>query len=253
LPRLWWCPTGPLTLFPLHAAGRPDIPGGSVIDRVVSSYTPTLRALIEARDPVPADVPASMLVVAVPHAPGQPPLPNVDREVVLLQSLLPEDRRTVLRATDARVATVRDVLPAHRWVHFSCHGSQNLTDPSQGSLLLYDGPLTITDISARRHQGDFAFLSACKTATGGTALPDEAITLAAALHYTGYRHVIATLWSVRDSTAADVTEAIYTDIIQDGALHPDRSARALHEAVGTLRHKHRNNPSVWIPFIHIGP
>ena len=48
-PRLWWCPTGLLTALPLHAAGRyADAPGHTVLDRVVPSYTPTLRALLEA-------------------------------------------------------------------------------------------------------------------------------------------------------------------------------------------------------------
>ncbi|WP_026341929.1 cation:proton antiporter [Actinomadura atramentaria] len=35
-PRLWWCPTGLLSLFPLHAAGHHGEPGRSVLDRVVS-------------------------------------------------------------------------------------------------------------------------------------------------------------------------------------------------------------------------
>nr|WSW42550.1 hypothetical protein OG296_05105 [Streptomyces sp. NBC_01001] len=54
-PRVWWCPTGPLTLLPLHTAGHHrDLAGGrhaprTVLDRVVSSYTPTLRALLEAQ------------------------------------------------------------------------------------------------------------------------------------------------------------------------------------------------------------
>src|SRR5262249_37634623 len=38
-PRLWWCPTGVLTLLPLHGAGYHDGSGRSVVDRVVSSYT----------------------------------------------------------------------------------------------------------------------------------------------------------------------------------------------------------------------
>jgi hypothetical protein len=253
LPRLWWCPTGPLTMLPLHAAGRHGVPGASVIDRVVSSYTPTLRALMEARARQTADVPASMLVVALPETPGQPSLPNVDREVVLLRELLPAGRRTVLRSGDATVAAVLAELPRHRWAHFSCHGYQLLDDPSNGGLLLYDGQLTIADIGSRRHHGDFAFLSACKTATGGTALPDETITVAAALHYTGYRQVIATLWSVWDETAADVTEAVYRTMTRDGALHPEGAASALHEAVRELRRRHPDRPSVWTPFIHLGP
>jgi hypothetical protein len=51
LPRLWWCPTGLLGLLPLHAAQRYDSGQArdtGVIDRVVSSYTPTIRALNSA-------------------------------------------------------------------------------------------------------------------------------------------------------------------------------------------------------------
>lgn len=44
-PRVWWCPTGALTHLPLHAAGRHDVPGEAVLDRVVSSYIPTARTL----------------------------------------------------------------------------------------------------------------------------------------------------------------------------------------------------------------
>ncbi|XVU20762.1 CHAT domain-containing protein [Actinoplanes sp. CA-054009] len=254
--RLWWCPTGPLTLLPLHAAGRHGIPGASVIDWVVSSYTPTLRALLEARarpvSMVPDAVRDSMAVVALSDTPGQPSLPNVDREVETLRSLLP-GRVEIRSGRQATVAAVLDLIAARRWAHFSCHGDQNLGDPSRGGLLLHDGLLSITDITARRYRGDFAFLSACKTATGGIDLPDEAITLAAALHYTGYTHVIATLWSVWDAGAADVSQSVYEGMVDGGGLHPERSARALHNAVVDLRSRHPRRPGVWTPFIHIGP
>jgi CHAT domain-containing protein len=54
-------------------------------------------------------------------------------------------------------------------------------------------------VTADEHQGEFVFLSACKTAIGGVHILDEAITLAAALQHAGWRHVIATLWSVLDA------------------------------------------------------
>lgn len=134
-PRLWWCPTGALTLLPMHAAGRHDIPGASVIDRVVSSYTPTLRALLEAQTrstSAPATaVRDSMAVVALSDTPGQTSLPNVTREVELLQRLLP-DRLELLCGEDATVAAVLETVTARRWAHFSCHGDQNLAEPSQG-------------------------------------------------------------------------------------------------------------------------
>lgn len=101
-------------------------------------------------------------------------------------------------------------------------------------------------------RGDFAFLSACKTATGGVTLPDEAVTLAAALHYTGYRHVIGTLWSIHDETAATVAEVVYADLTSAGAFEPGRAAAALHAAMRGLRDA--GTPlSHWTPFTHTGP
>ncbi|MGW1344075.1 CHAT domain-containing protein [Kribbella sp. NPDC002412] len=250
-PRLWWCPTGLLTALPLHAAGRHG-DRQSVLDRVIPSYTPTLRALLEATNrPAPSPSP-EILVVAVPNAPGQTPLPNVDREADLLARLFPGDRSTVLYGAEATTTRVREELGRHHWAHFSCHGTQDLTDPSNGGLLLHDGTLTVQSISSRTYQGEFAFLSACKTATGGLDLADEVITLAAALHYAGYRQVVATLWSVYDPTAADVAESIYTELCADGQSTAGTAA-ALHRVVRRLRDQHPASPSVWTPFVHLGP
>ncbi|WP_344530265.1 CHAT domain-containing protein, partial [Streptomyces rectiviolaceus] len=46
-PRMWWSPAGALGTMPLHAAAPADGVSGA-LDRVVSSYTPTLRALHHA-------------------------------------------------------------------------------------------------------------------------------------------------------------------------------------------------------------
>ncbi|NEA24562.1 CHAT domain-containing protein [Actinomadura bangladeshensis] len=251
-PRLWWCPTGPLTLLPLHAAGHHGAAGDdAVLDRAVSSYTPTLRALLEARRPMPqAPEHERMLIVALPDAPEQVPLENVVRERDLIVSLFP-DRHTLLDES-ATTGVVRAELSRHRWAHFSCHGSQNLADPSQGGLILRDESLTIADVSAQQHDGEFAFLSACMTAVGGVRLPDEAITLAAALHFTGYRQVIGTMWAVHDQTAADVAAMVYTDLTATGRFDPKRSARSLHAAIRHLRDVAGAPAHAWTPFIHLG-
>ncbi|MGS2644481.1 CHAT domain-containing protein [Streptosporangium sp. LJ11] len=252
-PRVWWCPTGLLTLLPLHAAGYHDGTGRAVVDRVISSYTPSLRALREARQPLdlrPDD--ERMLVVALEETAGEVPLTDVARERDLLASLF-ASRITLLEGEVATTEAVQAELPRHRWAHFCCHGGQNLAAPSQGGLVLHDRSLTIADISAQQYRGEFAFLSACMTATGGVDLPDEAITLAAALHYTGYRQVIGTLWSVYDDMAADVAEAVYADLTSSGRFEPDRSAHALHGAIHLLRDVRRLPPSAWTPFVHIGP
>jgi hypothetical protein len=253
-PRLWWCPTGPLTLLPIHAAGDHRTRGSAVLDRVISSYTPTLRALVEAR----ADTrkrttgPERMLFVGMPTTPGQADLPNVHVEERLTTRLF-GDRCTTLVGEQATREVVMANLLDHGWVHFACHGEQNLADPSRGGVLVQDGPLTVTDLSSQQYRGEFAYLSGCKTAVGGVHLPDEAITLAAALHYTGYRHVIATLWSVWDAEAAQVADDVYRTIAPDGVLHADGAAAALHHAVRRLRAEREDQPSVWTPFAHIGP
>jgi hypothetical protein len=254
-PRLWWCPTGPLTLLPLHAAGYHDKTGAgrTVMDRVVSSYTPTLRALLEARRPLRwSSEDDRFLIVSLPDTPGEVPLADVTRERNLLTSLF-SSCHTLLDGQAATSEAVQEQLSLHRWAHFSCHGGQNLADPSQGGLLLWDRMLTIADISSGQHQGEFAFLSACMTAVGGVTLPDEAITLAAALHYTGYRQVIGTLWTVYDRTAADVAEAVYGDLTSTGRFEPSGAAVALHKAVRHLRDVEHLDPSDWSPFTHTGP
>jgi hypothetical protein len=254
-PRLWWCPTGLLTLLPLHGAGYHDAGDGrAVIDRVVSSYTPTLRALGESAEAwlEPAPDRSDLLFVGVPDAVDQLPLTEVvAKERAFLTKRFPGGL-TVLDGSEATVSEVSKELAAHRWAHISCHGHQDVNDPSGAGFQLSDGRLTVTRISAARHAGEFAFLSACKTATGGINLPDEVITLAAALSYTGYRHVVATLWTVNPRVVADVSEAVYSRLISDGAFHPERSAEALHHAVRGLRASGRSLDS-WLPFTHNGP
>ncbi|QFG24608.1 CHAT domain-containing protein [Actinomadura sp. WMMB 499] len=250
-PRVWWCPTGLLTLLPLHAAGIHGEPGRSVIDRAVSSYTPTLRALGAAPAARPL-APARMLVVAMPHTPGQDVLPGAARERALLEEYFP-GAHTPLEGAAATRAAVADALAGHRWAHFCTHGEQNLDRPAEGGLLLADGALTVADIAARAHGGEFAFLSACKTATGGTALPDEAVTLAAALQYTGYRHVVATLWSVPDGAALWVVDSVYEGLTGTGAFRPGDAAAALHAATRELRAASSPDLAGWVPFAHFGP
>jgi hypothetical protein len=258
-PRVWWCPTGPLAVLPLHTAGRhgEQAGGHTVLDRVVSSYTPTLRALLEARRPDEERDAADrtldrLLFIDVPDLPGLAPIDNAAERSALLQTL-PEDRRTVLKTAQATRAAVRTALPNYRWAHFSCHGDQDLKHPSEGGLRLCDGILTVADISSDRFRGDFVGLSACKTGVGGVDLLDEVVTLAAALHYTGYRHVIAALWSVDNYASAEVFSGLYRSIAAHGRLEPDRAPVALHKVIRQMRDRQPHWPHRWTPFTHTGP
>ncbi|HEX6354244.1 CHAT domain-containing protein, partial [Actinophytocola sp.] len=95
---------------------------------------------------------------------------------------------------------------------------------------------------------------ACRTAVGGTGLPDESIHLAAALQLAGFRHVVSTLWSIGDETAYEVTEQLYRRLTDaDGEIEASRVPEALSAVVAMLRARHPYQPDRWIPFVHFGP
>jgi tetratricopeptide (TPR) repeat protein len=271
-PRVWWCPAGPAAALPLHAAGRhprrdawPQAMTGqaaadSVAGRVVSSYTPTLATLARARArPAPGLV--RQLAVGTPKAPGYAagagPLPAVTAELeVVARHLPPPGRATHLLGPAATRQAVLDALPAHSWLHLSCHGFQDPDDPSLSAFLLDDQPLTLADLTALKlPETDLAYLAACQTAAGDRRLPDEALHLSGALQLAGYRHVLAAVWNVSDRDAPDMADTIYAHLLQPDPENPQSALApyALHHAVARLRRDWPDDPLLWASYIHLGP
>jgi len=247
-------PAGLLGLLPLHAAGRPGQPGA--LDRVTSSYTPTLRVLAETRRRAASVVPRRQLNVALRHVPGLPDLPGSAAEAEDLYSRHPDS--PPLRDRDATTARVLAALPDSTWAHFACHASANFAAPSQSGLRLYDGTLTIPDISGlHMPQAELAYLSACSTANQGLQASDESIHLASAFQIAGFRHVIASLWPVDDDIAATVARSFYQrmDIPAPASGIPvaDRAAEVLRQVTLDLRAAHPDRPDLWASLIHSGP
>ncbi|MFF1872809.1 CHAT domain-containing protein [Kitasatospora herbaricolor] len=275
-PRVWWATGGLLGLLPLHAAGHhgPGFAGQSAIDRVVSSYTPTIRALGYARQQsvaVQSPNDDRSLIVAMPTTPGQRALPYAAEEAALLAARLPAP--VLLAEPDASTANepfepiskpptrsaVFDELPHSAIAHFACHGAHDSADPSRSRLLLHDhatAPLTIASLtSVRLERARLAYLSACRTAFHGRELLDEAIHIAAAFQLAGFPHVIATLWEIYDPIAVSVADSFYSHLRTERDNNvPDvnRAAHALHDAVRALRDQHSNLPSLWAAYIHAG-
>ncbi|MFJ5992896.1 CHAT domain-containing protein [Lentzea sp. NPDC092896] len=249
-PRVWWCLVGPLSFQPIHAAGRDS---DRVFDRVVSSYTPTLSILTSARARPVSDAVPSVLAIGLPETPGQAPLPSVDDELRVLSSrLAPLTTPTVLRGEEATRDAVTQLLEDHRWAHFCCHGHQDITEPANGQIRLWDRPLTVRDLVALRlTQAELAFLSACDTAVGGIALIDESISLASGLSAAGYRHVIGTLWSADDGQSPAVADAVYATLVRPEGV--DAAALAVHRATRELHRRLPRRPEVWACYVHVGP
>jgi len=260
-PRVWWSPTGPLSVLPIHAAGHypreltaVTEEGNSVLDCVVSSYTPTINALTRARQPPPS-FPVRHLAVGMPATPGMASLPSVRTELeVLARHFPPSGGHHQLIGPQATQAAVQAALRTHSWVHFACHAGQLHADPGLSGFALWDATLTITDLAAQPTElRDLAFLSACQTAAGSLRHLDEAIHLAAAMQFVGYRHVIATRWIITDRPAHQITDSVYAALTTGGTHQATAAAQALHYAVQVLRRTYPADPLRWAPFIHLGP
>jgi CHAT domain-containing protein len=256
-PHIWWCPTGPLTFLPIHAAGPYNKSGPDIMQRVISSYTPTLMALARARDRCPPN-PAKMLAIGVTQTPYQSalcPLPSVKPEIESVSAIAISQQIPLhtVHDSDATVEKVISSLKEFNVVHFACHAHQDQSTPMDSVLYLGDGPLLLSRIaSLRLTDVETAFLSACRTAGGSDILPEEAMHIAAGMQMAGYRSVVATMWTMPDSVGPTLVREFYGRVLQGSDVDASRVAGALREAVLVLR-KDKNVPlAAWATFVSMG-
>jgi hypothetical protein len=287
-PRIWWVAGGVLANMPLHAAGHyhggrgtshdggdEDRPSESVLDRVVSSYAPSVRTLHylrerSARSAAQSDSDRGNLVVAMCQTPGTQlrDLANAGLEAELVAGILP---RPVLlthdmQAGDPPVATaagepaeqpttkrVLTELARCRIAHFACHAEADTTDPSHSGLRLLDAPLTVSDLSAQDlDSADFAFLSACGTALNNArSLLDESIHVVSAFQLAGIPQVVGTFWEAEDFASLAVVQSFYTRLGGKG-LDTSDAAETLHEIARLVRDEVPDAPWIWAAYAHAG-
>ncbi|KAF8676795.1 TPR-like protein [Rhizoctonia solani] len=254
MPHITWCPTGQLSFLPLHAAGDYDKPGSRVFDYVVSSYTPTLTALLNST-PTSLTHDSRMLAIAQPGTPGCTPLPGTIKELERIK-MHANDRLQYSQLIDSQATTsvVLDQMEQHGWVHLACHAHQNVINATKSGFFLHNGTLDLAAINRRSFtKKGLAFLSACQTAKGDKKLPDEAVHLASGMLMAGYCSVIGTMWSVADDDAPFIADRVYPQLIEGGKLGEGEAGKALHKAVAELRERVGENKfGRWVPYIHIG-
>ncbi|KAF8129538.1 CHAT domain-containing protein, partial [Boletus edulis] len=261
LSRIFWCPTGPFVFLPIHAAGlygtQYSSPGHKVSNFVVSSYIPTLSILAQSPSPsIASSGDLRLLFVPQPPSDGQNYLQGVAQELKQISTVVgnsPSARTTLLESSVGTVEEVLGLMKDADWVHFACHGIQDAAKPTDSGLCLANGRrLKISDIiGLSRSRGGLAFLSACQTATGDEGLSDEAIHIAAGMLFAGYGGVIGTMWSISDWHAPIAAREVYKYLFRNGTRPDYRdAARALHEAVGSLRESGEASFLTWVPFIH---
>ncbi|KAH6880937.1 CHAT domain-containing protein [Coprinopsis sp. MPI-PUGE-AT-0042] len=263
MPRIWWCPTGPLSFLPIHAAG---IHSDRVLDYAVSSYIPTVTALADrVKNHRQIGKGASgLFLTSQPNAPGTLPIPGTTKEVQSIFKMAAQNgaRAAMLQGSTLTVAECLQYMEHYSSIHLACHASQNAAKPLDSQFCFDNGSLKLADIIQRDvKNADLAFLSACQTSTGDEKLSDEAVHLAAGMLAAGYRRIVATMWSIGDGNAPDVANDFYNYLFSrrvegsGGSVDGSISAHALHHAVQRLRGRLDNSDNsllAWVPYVHFG-
>ncbi|KAK6984962.1 CHAT domain-containing protein [Favolaschia claudopus] len=189
--------------LPIHAAG--------LYDFVISSYTPSLSALLEGHRmrSVP-QTELQLLAVSQSSSNGQTYIPGTRKEAEYIQQEA-HGKLHVLHIDELNATpdNVQEGMKVSSWAHFACHGVQHPTPTESALLLAGSSRLTLFDIiKLELPNADLAFLSACETATGSSELQDEAVHLTAGMLSAGYRSGIGTMWTIQDDDAPQVARDV---------------------------------------------
>jgi len=238
----------------LHAAGPFRKGQRNLPDIYVSSYTPTLTALIRARrhDPSSSAIGQKRFIaIGQAKAVGETELVSVGAELDNIGQLV-DGLATFTRidGEESHISRVVEELGKNNWVHLACHGLPNPKEPFESAFALHDGHFTIQRIiGCNLKNPEFAYLSACHTTVGDEESPDEAIHLASAMQFAGFRSVIGTMWAVDDGETNKITSTFYRYMADEsGRLDHTRAAFALNKTMQSV-----NVPfDQRILYIHLG-
>ena len=284
-PHVWWIPTSMMSYLPLHAAGYHYANSSrTVLDRVVSSYSPSIKALLYARRYTARTNPSTTfdqaLLISMPETRQLPPLPFAKAEVKMLSQLLSSLPGLKLKElTNPSKEEVLGDLNVSKIFHFAGHGRSDHVDPSKSCLLLDDWQenlLTVEDLMGLKlslNSPYLCYLSGCETGlTQVDKLLDEGIHLMSACQLAGFRHVIGSLWGIGDAASVDIAEGVYQTMISSGGMSNEAISQGLHKATRSLRDSFSRiggvrramfeesemeetgigDPMIWAPYIHVG-
>jgi CHAT domain-containing protein len=170
---------------------------------VVSSYTPTLSALLNAQNKAPQTAPSHLNILAVAEdgsGPGSTvsPLCFVVPELMCVRDTAKasgHDCSVDLITKNATVDRVAERIQTAHFVHLACHGTQDQASALNSGFYLSNGLLTVSELmDLNLDKAWFAYLSACDTAKSDTDQPDQVVHLTAAMLHAGFKSVVATMW-----------------------------------------------------------
>ncbi|KAH6999270.1 CHAT domain-containing protein [Ilyonectria destructans] len=275
-PRMWWIGSGAASSLPFHAAGEfgtrlqyanePKLPP-TCLSYVTPSYASTIKALQHSRrraEKLNFAKESPILFIAMPTTPGYSALSGVQQE-----------KDAVNRAVEGayhfkplEFPTAEEVMEQIKYsqvVHFACHGSSDMVNPSDSHLILQKrsssgkpekDKLTVGSLldAASESESWIVYLSACSTAqVKAEELIDESLHLASAFQVAGFAHAIGSLWTADDETCVKIARLFYQELTTFGSDKRNNVVpQALRRAVMKVQAQKPLLPSHWAPFIHYG-
>jgi len=183
------------------------------------------------------------------------PLPHTRQELQRIAEIFGPAAR-VLEQKQAEETVVMRSLDAAVILHFATHGLIDEQQPDRSGLALTvrppdsDGLLQMREIYRLRLPATrLVTLSACRTALGQEVTGEGMVGLSRAFFYAGAGAVLASLWNVNDSAAAQWM-GIFYDAVHRGAPIDEavRAAKLRFAASGTRL----SHPFYWAGFIVTG-
>ncbi|MBV9386792.1 MAG: CHAT domain-containing protein [Chroococcidiopsidaceae cyanobacterium CP_BM_ER_R8_30] len=234
------CPSGPLHALPLHAL---EVNGNPLLVRNPIVYSPSLSVLryCLARRRTQQGMPSAVLF-------GDP---SGDRSEAadLVAHLAKRFGAEAFTRQSVTRQTFTKAIAGHDIVHFQGHAVHDRNDPLNSYLLLADGKFTAREVfGVADLQAGLVTLAACESAANVIETGDEPLGLIPAFLYAGANAVLATLWKVHRSSAAQTMQLFY-DKLADKNSSIDK-AEALRQAMLTVRSTPGfDSPYHWAPFI----
>jgi CHAT domain-containing protein len=247
--HLVFIPDGPLGNIPL-AALRNRRNGKYLVQNVSLSIAPSF-SMIGA--PIPDKQEPEALLAGVSDAvQGFVALPAVENELKSIARIY-QNHTLKLNPGFTRRQMLEDLPDSQAdIVHIASHGEFR-SAAGESYLLAHDRKMSMDDleemISPRKFTGkpvELLCLSACRTAAGDDR---AALGLAGVAVKSGARSVVASLWYVDDTAAANTMVGFHRHLWNDGKS----KAEALRQAqLDILKQDPLAHPYLWAPFILIG-
>ena len=238
-----------------------------LIEKFAVATTPSLTLTSPERVDRPARLSALLMgvsdgseVLDRPFA----PLPAVDQELLSVSQILPDSK--ILLNEELSLSALRSTLADtdYRILHLATHGTFGF-DPVDNYVVLgakqagtdrFNEVMTIGKLEEiiretsgpNRRPVELLTLTACETARGDTR---ATLGLAGVAVRAGVRSAIATLWSVGDTSSAQLISDFYANL-QGSEL---TKAKALQQAqIAMIRSDDvvNHHPYRWAPFVLIG-